>query len=111
MAIDLDDVQARAEAGIIEHLRKTWAEYRAEIPNEAPAGYGQVVAQLNRVAFIGEKAGPLLESQADVPALVAELGAARAVIDAADRVLNGRATAAQLRAALTAYRQRYGEDA
>jgi len=79
--LDLDAIQARAAAPIIERLRTTWAEYHAEIPNEAPAGFGQNVAQLNRVAFIGERAGALLESQADVPALVAELRAARTFRD------------------------------
>jgi hypothetical protein len=39
----------------------------------------------------------------------AELWAARAVIDAADRVINGRGVHSELRSALTTYRQRYGE--
>jgi hypothetical protein len=86
--VDLDQVQARADAPIISQLRQTWAEYRAEIANEAPAGWGQNVAQLNRVAFIGEHARALLESQADIPALVAELRAAREVVTAA-RALDG----------------------
>jgi hypothetical protein len=56
-------------------------------------------------ARVAELEGQLM----DVPALVAELRAARAVMDAADHVINGRGVHSELRSALTAYRQRYGE--
>ena len=45
----------------------------------------------------------------DWTALVAELRVTRAVAEAADRVVNGRAVQSELRAALTAWHEHHGE--
>lgn len=73
--LDLTTIADAAPASddLLRHMLETWQEYRAEVPNEAPAGWGQNIAQLNRVAWMGERMGHVLAEIGRLRARAAEL--------------------------------------
>lgn len=83
--IDLTTIADAAPASddLLRHMLETWQEYRAEVPDEAPIGFGQNIAQLNRVAWMGERMGHVLAEIGRLWTRVAELEREQARIDAA----------------------------